>query len=398
MDSSSRLVVVIACLTLLVPGAAFAQEERGTDLLHVSKARVAPMAPLACSAASSGPEQAFPCRSGEVRTGLLPLPDGSLEVVEYELIDGVGVLEGDILLPVDEDGELDVAVPESNRIFDKSTGRSNTAYRWGCNKVPYVNSLTYNPSRVDNAIAHWEANTNLVFVPRTSQSDYVDFVSGSGCGSLVGRQGGRQEITLSDFCSTGSTIHEIGHAVGLWHEHNRSDRDESVVIQWGNIESGKDHNFKTYVQRGEDGFDWGLHDFGSIMHYGSFAFSWNGYPTITKLDGSTFFAQRSGLSSTDLGGVDKMYGLRVQISHWCTDAYRECHFTANVTQGACPIQSYEWFFDDTPETKFGQSVDHTFSSYGWHHVEVLVYDAGGDQAVASADVHLDEGETCIICN
>ncbi len=37
-------------------------------------------------------------------------------------------------------------------------------------------------------------------------------------------------------------------------------------------------------------------DFGSIMLYSSYSFSGNGLPTITKTDGSTYSAQRSGLS------------------------------------------------------------------------------------------------------
>ena len=58
-------------------------------------------------------------------------------------------------------------------------------------------------------------NTNLEFVKRSGQSNYIYFTPGSGCSSYVGMVGGKQNITLADACSTGNTIHEIGHAIGL---------------------------------------------------------------------------------------------------------------------------------------------------------------------------------------
>ena len=54
------------------------------------------------------------------------------------------------------------------------------------------------------------------FVQRTDQDDYIDIVRGQGCHSHVGKQGGRQEISLGDYCAgnVGTPIHEIMHALG----------------------------------------------------------------------------------------------------------------------------------------------------------------------------------------
>ncbi|MEL7005128.1 MAG: M12 family metallopeptidase, partial [Bacteroidota bacterium] len=218
------------------------------------------------------------------------------EKVTLEVIDGTYVLGGDIIIP--ESQLVFVEPPQvAAGLQTESVGR--TAGRWPNNTVYYtVNSSLPNKSRVTDAIAEWEAKTNLRFVQRTNQSDYIEFRSGSGCSSSVGRVGGRQFINLASGCSTGNNIHEIGHAIGLYHEHTRADRDTYVTVNFGNIQSGRQNNFQTYIQRGTDGQDYtNTLDFGSIMMYSSFAFSNNGQPTITKKDGSTFTTQRNALSS-----------------------------------------------------------------------------------------------------
>ncbi|AKD58681.1 peptidase M12 [Spirosoma radiotolerans] len=245
----------------------------------------------------SRPEEAFPNQRGTLQSAYL---DG--QKITYQLIGDQAVFESDILLSPDN-------LQERNDVHMDGTGRAKASSRWP-NKIIYyaIDPALPNQTRVKDAIAHWEANTPIRFVQRTTQRGYVLFRVGSGCSSNVGFSGSQQYINLGSNCTTGNTIHEIGHTIGLWHEHSRVDRDAYVTINTANITTGYESDFQTYTQRGLDGFDYqGGLDFGSIMLYGSYDFSKNGQPTMTKKDGSTFASQRVSLSTTDIKTIRYMY-------------------------------------------------------------------------------------------
>jgi astacin len=165
-------------------------------------------------------------------------------------------------------------------------------------------------------MAYWEEHSEIRFVERTDANasdypNYVRFVTSTGCASYVGMQGGAQRIFLAPQCSTGNTIHEIGHALGLWHEQSRNDRDDYVDVRFENIYRGYEHNFQIQSSNGED---IGEYDYASIMHYPSWAFSKNGEDTIVPLQDGVEIGQRTHLSDGDLDSIAQMYGYADDLS------------------------------------------------------------------------------------
>ncbi|RXG69866.1 Zinc metalloproteinase nas-15 [Armadillidium vulgare] len=59
------------------------------------------------------------------------------------------------------------------------------------------------------------------------------------CCSFVGKRGnGPQALSIGKNCDKfGIVVHELGHVVGFWHEHTRTDRDNHVVIIRDNIQA-----------------------------------------------------------------------------------------------------------------------------------------------------------------
>jgi hypothetical protein len=250
------------------------------------------------------PELAHPDVAGEVVSGILITDPAHPAVVQFEKIGDDWILDGDILLSPEQILPLD----ERNGSVQQPIAAVKKDYRWPKGKVPYaIDPALPDKYRVKNALAHWVKHTNVRFVKRTTQKDYVYFTKGSGCAAQIGHVGGQQWVKLDKACSTGTVIHEIGHSVGLWHEQSRTDRGDYVTIRWKNIADGQAYNFQTYVQQGFGGVNLGAYNYGSIMHYDSYSFSKNGKPTIVKKGGAIIHANRTALNQRDIAGINKLY-------------------------------------------------------------------------------------------
>ncbi|XP_042908155.1 astacin-like metalloprotease toxin 5 [Parasteatoda tepidariorum] len=119
---------------------------------------------------------------------------------------------------------------------------------WPNGVIPYVEDpglkKTVFSSTLWAARTHIEKTTCIRFKERTDEKDYLRIFPGQGCYSHVGRTGGAQPLSLGQGCGWhGTVVHEFIHAIGFYHEQNRSDRDDYLVIYWDNIKEGTDFFF-----------------------------------------------------------------------------------------------------------------------------------------------------------
>lgn len=204
---------------------------------------------------------------------------------------------------------LDAPIPEvMNRKRRRRHRRAAEvdSYRlWPEGKIPYLISNKYSNAGkrlIKKAMQHWQNETCVSFVKRTTEEDYIYIVKGSGCCSFVGRRRGQQALSLGSGCLRfGIITHELGHAVGFWHEQNRPDRSIYVDVIYDNVERQRELNFALKSRKEITTFDQ-IYDYKSIMHYGSNFFNKNGGDTIRQKPGSTFDMQNYGnVNNNEIG-------------------------------------------------------------------------------------------------
>jgi hypothetical protein len=228
-------------------------------------------------------------------------------LVKYQAVDGLAVMEGDIVLGPTHALNQRYGAPRVQQGVRSAVVMADRSYLWPDGVLPYQidSSVTSRRADIDWAIEHL-STTPLRLRPKTaSDKDYIVFSNrSSGCWSELGRIGGAQTIQIEPDCSRGSIVHEILHAAGFMHEQTRADRDKHVTIVWDEIDPGKEHNFE---QRPDLLQDIGDYDYDSILHYSAYAFSRRGNPTIIPKVNARI-GNREGLSRLDRAAIEQMYG------------------------------------------------------------------------------------------
>ena len=178
-----------------------------------------------------------------------------------------------------------------------------TKFEQACKEVSSHASLTC----VERSKAPNTRRSNYVFV----RNDHEENSSG------IGMQGGKQIMKIKSW-TKGVIMHEILHALGWIHEHNRPNRNQYVEVNWEKIIPDEKRNF--YID--SNAYSGSAYDFRSIMHYPTYFFldkkagkSGKTLEPLPKYSEMENLMGSSTLSNTDILELTLRYGK--PGSKWC---------------------------------------------------------------------------------
>lgn len=169
-----------------------------------------------------------------------------------------------------------------------------------------------------DAAAEWAMFANITFTPRSGQPNYIhveEDAALNGGLATIGMAGGAGVFKIGPNSWNRNTLcHEIGHTLGIKHEHQRSNRDDYVVID--TVHNTDTSQFALLTV--SDSTNVTAYDFLSVMHYAKNLFSTDPqvYNTITPLPAYSQYLNEMGmqddrcLSKLDRAGIaaPNMYG------------------------------------------------------------------------------------------
>ena len=225
------------------------------------------------------------------------------------------------------EGDIDLGPAEDLRRTPKGTVVNAIGETWPDGRLPYrfIGALAAPDTDAERALRDtviaamqiWEDEVGVDFVhdtnpltPYVVQIEGLETMTGTGSSPIgFGSSDHVVRFNLGD-ATMRTALHELGHTLGLFHEHTRPDRDDYIVYHEECVEVTADsdprHNF---TKASTSSFGHGPFDFDSVMLYSSGAFAVASPPgcfTLTRLNGSTFSGGQD-LSDGDIAAVRTLY-------------------------------------------------------------------------------------------
>jgi Astacin (Peptidase family M12A) len=315
MKKILRLMMLAICYFITILKVEAQKEFSSNDL---QKAATAPATSMVNSISKIILDNSF-----EERRMRLPFTDSSANYVVQKIGHNY-VMDGDII--VDND------YPRTKSYIT----RDDWSYVWPNAEIPFTidASIYFNNMEgfIMNAINEINKTTCLRLVPRTNQSDYVNFIGkspddmGKAAGSsYIGRRGSDQDIKLRIGANGKSgidkrtVIHEILHAACVYHEMSRPDRDQYIRIDEDNLSFGQRHWYNYATHSG--GYATGAFDYCSVMMYSQKGFAEDATKNVWVpiKDGKEIALPQCSniknsdnleivLSQNDINGINNFYG------------------------------------------------------------------------------------------
>jgi hypothetical protein len=232
--------------------------------------------------------------------------------------------DGEVMSNMKE-GDIRVVAAMDSRQKSKKEGRSlglNDWWLWPNGVIPYTWGSYFTRTEKNTIRAAMDmitAKTGNCITFRAADTskdlEWLNIINDNGCWSYVGSAfWGAQDLSLSrtGCVYKGTAVHEFLHAIGMFHEHTRPDRDNYIRIDQSRIIPGYEDQFT--INTGYDTYST-PYDYYSIMHYGASSFA-NDYvsqtifplqPGVTLLN-SYEKTDDQILTASDVRGIQVRYG------------------------------------------------------------------------------------------